>query len=326
MLFATKSKKERHINMKKIVTLFFLLVAIGTLSLSGCKKEEENKVMIAKQYGIAYAPLQIMEEKGFLEEILGEETTVEWVKLGNTAAIREAMLANDLDVGFMGIPPFLIGADQGMEWKILSGLSESPLGLVTFDPSIQNLGDLIGAGKIALPQPGSIQHILLSMEAEKSLGQSNVFDQQLVSLNHPDGYQALLVDDSVVAHYTAPPYLFDELKEENARLLASGRQAMGEPFTFIVGACREPFYENTNYYNGLQEALKMSIEYIQNNPEETLAILSDVYEMDEETLRTYIYHEDMVYTQEIKGIERFIEFMYQEDYLKKQWKADDVLW
>ncbi len=45
--------------------------------------------------------------------------------------------------------------------------------------------------RIALPQPGSIQHILLSMAAEKQLGKHDVFDNQLVTMKHPDGMTAL---------------------------------------------------------------------------------------------------------------------------------------
>ncbi len=55
-----------------------------------------------------------------------------------------------------------------------------PLGLVVNDASITTLEQLKDAGKIALPQPGSIQHILLSMAAGRELGDSKALDNQLV--------------------------------------------------------------------------------------------------------------------------------------------------
>ncbi len=110
--------------MRRIQLMTAILLLAGLLA-AGCK-EEAKTIRIAEQYGLAYAPLQVMKEGAYLEEILGDEYTVEWVKLANTAAIREAMLGDGLDVGFMGIPPFLIGVENGMEWKIMTGLSKSP--------------------------------------------------------------------------------------------------------------------------------------------------------------------------------------------------------
>jgi len=143
---------RRKRNALNRLLYIIIVVGISLVLLAGCKNEPKT-VKIADQYGLAYAPIQVMKESGYLEELLGDEYKVEWVKLANTTAIREAMLGDSLDVGFMGIPPFLIGVDNKMEWKIITGLSKSPLGLVTNDMTINSLEDFIGNGKIALPQP-----------------------------------------------------------------------------------------------------------------------------------------------------------------------------
>jgi NitT/TauT family transport system substrate-binding protein len=194
---------------------------------------------IAEQHGIAYAPLAVLQIEGILEERL--QRPVEWVRLGNATAIREAMLADRLDVGFMGIPPYLIGRDRGMEWVAFTGLSRAPLGLVTLDPTITSLHDLVAAGpraRIALPQPGSIQHILLAMALEGAGLDAGALDTRLVSLGHPDGMTALLAGGEIRAHFTAPPFLTRELAEPGARLLVDGTEAFGQPFTFIIGVAR----------------------------------------------------------------------------------------
>ncbi|MDF2523174.1 MAG: ABC-type nitrate/sulfonate/bicarbonate transport system, periplasmic component, partial [Clostridiales bacterium] len=104
-----------------------LLAAVITFSIitSGCSVKsagDRNKqsLSIAEQFGLAYAPLQIIKELDLLEKNL-PETDIRWKQLGNTAAIREAMLADEADAGFMAIPPFLIGWDKGMTWKIACG-------------------------------------------------------------------------------------------------------------------------------------------------------------------------------------------------------------
>lgn len=313
-------KKFNYKTWIKGLMLSCLLVVL----MAGCGSEDK-KIVVAEQYGIAYAPLTLMKEAGILEEVLGDDYQVEWVKLANMAAIREAMVADSLDVGFMGIPPFLIGLDNGMEWKIISGLSESPLGLVVNDPEITSLEELLASGKIALPQPGSIQHILLSMTAKDRLGDAKAFDNQLVSMKHPDGMMALLNSDEVVAHYTSPPYLFQELDEGSPHLLTKGTDGTKEDFTFIVGVCRESFYEDPAY-EPFQEALVQCIDLINKRDKEAISILADAYELEVDTLLDYMGREGMSYGIEIKGLEKFMSFMVEEEYIKESYEEDQVIW
>ncbi len=310
-------------NTKKILILITVVLTI--LTLSGCNKEVKT-IKIAEQYGLAYAPLQVMKENGLLEEALGDEYEVEWIKLANTAAIREAMLGDDLDVGFMGIPPFLIGVDNGMEWKIISGLSESPLGLVVNDSSINTLEELVGQGKIALPQPGSIQHILLSMTAKDQLGDATIFDKQLISMKHPDGVLALNAGTEIVGHYTSPPFLFQELQNKDNHLLTVGTDGTKGEFTFIVGVCRENFHNDTKVYNKFNEALNKSIELLNEIDEETLTQLANSYELDKDILTEYLAEDGMAYGTYVKGVDKFIKFMADTGYISKIYTEKEVTW
>lgn len=110
-------------------TRLAFIIAISLICLAGCSKEENpvRKIRIAEQYGLAYAPLQVLVEKGFLEEKAGD-VEVQWVRLGNTAAIREAVLAGDLDIGFMGIPPFSLPGTRGWSGKSPRACRAAPLG------------------------------------------------------------------------------------------------------------------------------------------------------------------------------------------------------
>jgi len=55
--------------MKHNISRFTLIILLMTIMLSGCRKKDTSPVItIAEQYGLAYAPLQVMKEKGFLEK------------------------------------------------------------------------------------------------------------------------------------------------------------------------------------------------------------------------------------------------------------------
>ena len=326
------TRKGQKSESRLSVTAFLTVALLFFLTLSGCgpREAENQKLIIADQFGLAYAPLEIMKSMDFLEKELLERNAgsveVEWKRMGNTAAIREAMLAGDLDIGFAAIPPFLIGKESGMDWRIISGLSESPVALITSDSSLSSISDLTKDHRIILPQPGSIQHILLSMLAEKELGDARAFDDRLLAMSHPDGVTALVSGKGKELHFTAPPYMQEELAQDGFRILADGEDAFGGPFTFIVGICPERVYERKEVYAAFKAALTSSILYMEENPKESIAILMEAYSYDEESLKGYLAEEQMRYTTEVRGIETFASFMSRSGFLKTEPAMDELYW
>jgi NitT/TauT family transport system substrate-binding protein len=289
--------------------------------LIGCQKKDEKVLIIAEQYGLAYAPLQVMKLSKTLEEAL-PEYQIKWVKLPNTTAIREAITAGQLDVGFLGIPPFIIGYDKKIPWKMFTGLSQAPLGLmgregIKFED--------IDKGRIALPQPGSIQHILLAMAAERYFSDAKYFDDSLVTLSHPDGMQALLRGREVDYHFTSPPYIFEE-KNQGFHEIISGEECMGEPFTFIVGVSTKEFFHDQDAYHAFMKGLQSSLELMADDPETTLALLVDAYDYDLKTLETYLYESGIIYGDEILGVDMFVDFMYRNHYIDDLYEKDVLIW
>ncbi|KUO58687.1 MAG: ABC transporter substrate-binding protein [Gracilibacter sp. BRH_c7a] len=309
-----------------VVFLFFGLILAGC-SAMGKGREEKLQIRIAEQYGLAYAPLQIIKEKKLIEKNL-PDIQVTWRQLGNTAAIREAMLADELDVGFMAIPPFLIGWDKGMEWKIACGLSSSPVALVVNKESIKSIQDFTQEDRIALPQPGSVQHILLSLACEKIWGDPTRLDNLLVTLDHPDGMNALLARREVSAHFTTPPYLFKELENPGMRQILDGKEALGEEFTFIVGVTTAKLYQDQpEVYDAFLRALEEAVDFMENNPTETIKILAAAYQIEQEEVLKYLEHPDMAYSLEVKGVMKFADFMQKNDYIKrKPANIEEVIW
>ena len=304
----------------KIIVLIIILSVV----LTGCGNSEEKTIKIAQQFGLAYAPLQLAKELNLIEKHL-PDYTVEWKQIMNTATIREGMLSSDLDIGFMGIPPFLIGYDNGMSWNIFRGLSKAPLGLTYNKDKINSLEDIDIKHKIALPQPGSIQHILLAMYLEREKGTANVLDDYLLTLSHPDGQLALLSNSGVAAHFTSPPYILEELKEDNVDILIDGNEAFGGEFTFIVGVVRDKF-DNQIAIDGVNKGIDDAVKMIIDDPEKVAEILAPIYGLDEETTLSYLTWDGMDFDNEISGIEEFSKFMLRNNYIKTDISQEDVLY
>jgi NitT/TauT family transport system substrate-binding protein len=291
----------------------FLLFLVGCGA--GSDPESEPKALrIAEQYGLAYAPLTLMKHYSLLEEAL-PEYAVTWTRLTNAASIREAIVARRLDVGFMGVPPFLIGVDRGMDWRVFSALSEVPLGLVTMGEEFTELLELAEArGRIAVPQPGSIQHILLSMAAEQRFGDAGFFDDQLVTLSHPDAAQALVQGSGVDAHFATPPYLLDLTEVHNGRVLLGGAEAFGDDFTFAVGVAPEGYLrENPEFLEAFRSALGEATDRL--GDQESLAVLAGVYGISPVEVRQQLEQEGMRFSGTLRGIETFSRFMAASGYI-----------
>ncbi len=306
-----------------------LLSAILLLFFSCSSREEPLR--IAEQYGLAYAPLTIARELGFIDEAIWEaglSVEVDWLRLGNTASIREAAAAGRVDAAFMGIPPFLISRNGGMSWRIASGLNRSPLGLVSWREELESLADLERSDRIALPQPGSIQHILLAMAAEKITGSADTFDRQLVTMNHPDGMQALLARREISAHFTSPPYLFLELEEPDMRELISGEECFGGDYTFIVSVTTEElFLERPKVYRAFMAGLAKGIDYVRNNPDESARLLAPVYGMEAGQVEEMLTAPGMIYEEKVLGVDTFTAFMKRAGYLPEDFvSGEELFW
>lgn len=297
-----------------------LLLIVCTFLLIACQ-QDDKEIIIAEQYGLAYAPVQVMMANGYLEDLL-PDYKITWVKLGNTMAMREAMTADALDVGFVGIPPFIIGTENGMSWRIFTGVSQAPLALMGAEGGLESISS---DARIALPQPGSIQHILLSMAAKDTFGDATYFDDQLITMKHPDGMQVLLEGKEVDYHFTSPPYVFQE-KEAGMKEIINGEDCFGGDFTFIVGVISMDFGKNEEAYNALEKAFQMAMNEIQSNPEETLDLLTDYYNLDRETLKNYLYDSGMVFNRDILGIDKFVDFMYENGYIETIYEEADLVW
>lgn len=309
-----KVKKNVDIMAKSITLCLLFLVII--FSTSGCgDRSNDKEVNIAEQFGIAYAPLQIMKEQHLLEKAL-PGVTINWKQYGGPIPMREAMLAGEVDFGFMGSAPVLIGIDNGMKWKYATGISFNQVALVTDNPDIKSLRDFSDTDRIAILSPGSTQHALLSIASNQVFGDPDKFDNQIVSLSHPDAMDALIADTEIVAHFSTPPYIDKELAH-GMHIVTTGEEIMGQPFTFITGVAMEDFYENQpDEYDALLASLNTAIDFINNNMDESVSILAPIYGIDESTLKSQMTYNGTIYSNELLGIEKLAEEMYKINMLK----------
>ncbi len=132
-------------------------------------------------------------------------TTIQWKIVNSGAAVREAVLAGQGQLGSLGLPPFLVGWDKGMDWKVLLATSLTDSWLVAMNPKFKTLKDFGPNDKIGVVAPDSQQAIVLRKAAQEQLGDAHALDKNMVAIGAADGEQALL-SGQIAAQLSGDPF------------------------------------------------------------------------------------------------------------------------
>jgi len=256
------------------------LVALAVLAFAPASARAETKtVRIAKQFGISYLPLTVMEEKNLLQEHgrkLGLDIKTEWVQFVSGAPMNEAIISGNLDFASGGVAPLLTIWNKtrgNLAVKAVAGLNSMPLDLNTINPSVKTIKDFTDKDRIALPAVRvSIQAITLQMAAEKAFGpgQHAKLDALTVSLSHPDGLAAMLSGKSeITAHFTSAPFMYQELADARVHKVLDSYEVLGGPHTFnVVWASGKYYNENRKVVEAFVAALDDAMRQIGKDPAE----------------------------------------------------------
>lgn len=314
--------------MKRVAALVFALMTMVVMcfAFTGCGSEESAdtegsgnaaQLTIVQQYGMAYAPLKVMEEQGLIEKCYDGDVEVNYQTLNSGASINDAFVAGDVDVGLMGVAPAITGSlNEGIPYKICSGISAQPHRLMTNDANIKTLKNLGESDQIALVNIGSFQHILLAMAAKEQLGDAHALDNNITAMAHPDGMTALL-NKSVKCQLTTSPYVFKEAEEDGISEVDVIESVWPEGNSFIVACASEKLYsDNPDLYKAVNDAFAEAIDFINKNPEEAAELLCVDEDVDAETYLGWLQDSACAYSTELTGVSVMAKFMTEEGFLE----------
>jgi sulfonate transport system substrate-binding protein len=265
------------------VSFFYPLAAFALVAFAATSAQAQTTIRIAKQFGISYLPLTIMEHRQLFEEHAkrkGLDLKVEWVQLASGAPMNEAILSGSLDFASGGVGPLLTiwgKTRDNVGVKGVAALNSMPLYLNTINPNVKSIKDFTDKDRIALPAVKvSIQAVTLQMAAEKTFGsgQQGKLDPLTVSLAHPDGMAAMLSGRSeITAHFTSAPFMYQELEDKRVEKILDSYQVLGGPHTFNVVWATTKFYnENRSAVEAFIEALDDAMKQIAADPTAAAAL------------------------------------------------------
>ena len=304
-----------------------LLAAVAATSVTA--RGEMSEIKVAQQYGISYLPLMIMEDQKLIEKhakAAGIDVKVGWAKFAGGNVMNDALLSSSLQFASGGVGPLvtLWAKTKGnLDVKAVSAINSMPLYLNTRNPAVKSIKDFTDKDKIALPAVKvSIQAITLQMAAEQAFGQGqqNKLDALTVSMSHPDAETALLSGSSeITAHFTSPPFQYQELEKSGIRTVLNSYEVLGGPATFNVVWTTSKFRsENPKLYEAFIKALDEATASINRDKRaaaETYLRLSKDKDTADGIFRM-LSDPDIVYTTTPQNVMKYVNFMLKTGSIK----------
>jgi NitT/TauT family transport system substrate-binding protein len=210
----------------------------------------------------------------------------------------------------------------------MSAMTSAPLFLNTTNPQIKSLKDFTDKDKIALPAVKvSNQATILAMAAAQQLGKDKAdsLNALTVSMSHPDGMAALL-NGSVSAHFTSPPFQNQELKDPRVHRVLNSYDVMGGPLTFTLVWTTSRFRnENPALYRAFLDALREATRMINADKRAAAQLYVESTKSKESVEEVHALLSDpaIEFTMTPRQIFKYARFMYDNGQIRhapSSWK------
>lgn len=315
----------------------FAILAAALVAFGVPAKAEVSEVRVAKQLGISYLPLMYMENLGLLEKHAKAQgiadLKITWSTFTGGGPMNDALISGNLHFASGGVGPFATLWDRtrgSLGVKGVTAMNSMPLYLNTRNPNVKTIKDFTPKDKIALPSVKvSIQAVTLQMAAEQAFGEGNhgKLDALTVSMGHVDGMAALLSGaGEITAHFTSPPYQYQELAQPGIRRVLSSYEALGGPATFNVVWTTTKFREaNPKVYKAFLAAFEEAIDLI-NKDKRAAAENYLKWSKEKDTVENIykiLNDPEIEYTTTPKNVMKYVDFLHKVGTLKAKpasWK------
>lgn len=268
----------------RLIAASLLVALLGALAPQRAAAQAPAELRVGVGYGIGFLPFHIIEARKLFEAraqaagIAGLK--VGYTKFSGSSAMQDAILSGNIDIGGYGLPALLIAWDKARSGANavfgLTGITTTPLVLVTANPQVKTLKDLGEKDRIAMPALVSPQMYVLQMAAEQAFGpgKQDALRSLVVALPHPDAVNALLSGGTEVdAYFSTPPFTSLVLRDPKIHRVISSVDVFHGPSSFLVLGVPKRFAErNPPLTQAIIAAMADAFALIKSDPHQAAEI------------------------------------------------------
>jgi len=298
---------------------------------------EVDKVVIARQPGIQFMPVIVMEGNKLLEKHLKlaglGDVPVSWFTFAGGSETNNAVLSGSAHFAMGGMPPLVTLWDKTRgngDVKGIAALSSYRFYLNTRNPNIKSIKDFTDKDRIALPGVKvSMGAVMLQMMVANAYGLENFdkLDRLTVSMSFPDGMAALFSPVSeITAHFASPPFYYHELKQPGVHKVMDSYDVLGPATTNVVFSTSKFREQNPKTFAAFLAALDEAMQIIKADKKTAAEIYLRVSNDKRTTMQEMLdmlNDPEIIFTSTPFNTMKWVDFMYRVKSIKNKpdtWK------
>ena len=290
-------------SLRKLAFPVFALILMIPLSSGwSCAPATPATVRIGYLLGdLHQLPFFVAQDRGFFTE---EGVNVQVVGPFDAGpAEMDALAANQLDMGYVGIAPSVLAAARKIDLSIISGVNLEGSALVT-EISINNVADL-KTKKVATPAPGSIQYVMLGMLLSKNFMSFSDLELFPGTIKPPDMPQSLQTG-RISGYFVWEPFVAKSVAGGYGKALVESKDIWpGHPCCVVV--TRNDFaLTKDRVVAAVVSAHRKAVQFIADNPADAKAIAQKWTKLDAAVIDNAFTRVKYTYDLSKNDVKRFV--------------------
>ena len=256
--------------MKLSAGIAITTLLLGTMLTAPAEAQQQKVIRFAHQKNLFMAPVFVAIEKEWFDQALAKAGyKMERREINIGPAVAEAMAANQIDIGQLGMAVIVTAAGRGLPAKIVVNTGIAGEGVVVRkDSGITKMADLRGK-TIAIPAKGNMQDFVVRRGLEKA-GLDPAKDVKFIEIAGPDQKQALLAKH-VDAITLWEPLVTDAVLA-GGHLLASGQDIYPGHDNDTISASVQAIKNHPDAVRAIVQTVVQAQQWVMDNPEEAKTI------------------------------------------------------
>ncbi len=320
--------------MKKILAFLMILalVVAGCSSDSGQKKEavktgakaEKRVVRLAIQPSVAFVPLAISREKGWMDEAMkGIGVEVKWTEFESGPPMNESFAAGQQDIGVIGDVPCVAAIAAGQKNVFIGATNGGPsyAVMVTNDSGIKTVADLKGK-KIGLTIGSASQNVVGKVLSKSGLDIKK--DVEIINISTGDA-QTVLLNRNVDAVVIWEPNVSRLDSTGKIHILAHGGD-VGFHGINVVFARQEFVKANPDIVKVYLQQYWKATQAYKKNPKEFEGALAKYFKLDPALVAKASAKYDYILKIDkaiVEGLQDTVSFLKQTGSIKREIQVKD---
>ncbi|MEW9502450.1 ABC transporter substrate-binding protein [Jeotgalibacillus marinus] len=269
--------------MKRKNSLLFILAASTILVLSACSSDsagDKEEVVIGYFPNIDHVPAMIAKEKNYYEEALGDDINVTYKTFPDGGAFMIALKTGDIDAGLVGPGPVMNNYANGADVKIISGASSGGTVVVASEQSGIESVDEFDNKTFITPGIGCTHDVQMeTFLQDLGITSARIGGTLKHVTGNPAQYQGMFESGQVDLAAVPEPWASTLVAEGAKVIIDTDEIAYGTtlPNTVLV-TTGKLLEENNDLIKKISSAHEKSVQFINDNPEESQTIANDSIE------------------------------------------------